>query len=233
MGLDSVEILVNVENAFGITISNYEAEKIYTVGDIHNIVWRNIQGRQSMRCRSQQLFYKLRYILINRYKVPREAIELDASLNNIFPQKNRRLKYHKLQKELQLKVPELALPATWARALMVTGVVFIPGTSVVTLVLIYGYDRTQWLYLFPALGILATAFISNILDAVRTEFRPETVKDYTKEVLTLNYGTLMQDKHIDRKEMEVLINNVIAETIGLELHEILPEKSLTDDLGID
>ncbi len=62
MGLDSVEILVNVENTFGITISNYEAEKIATVGDIHNVVWRNIQGRQSMRCRSQQLFYKLRYI---------------------------------------------------------------------------------------------------------------------------------------------------------------------------
>jgi acyl carrier protein len=33
--------------------------------------------------------------------------------------------------------------------------------------------------------------------------------------------------------METLINNVIAETVGLELHEILPEKSLTDDLGID
>jgi acyl carrier protein len=233
MGLDSVEILVNVENAFGITISNYEAEKIYTVGDIHNIVWRNIQGRQSMRCKSQQLFYKLRYILINRYKVPRETIELDASLNNIFPQKNRRLKYHKLQKELQLKLPQLALPAAWARTLVVTSVILIPGALAVTLVLIYGYHRTRWLYLLPALGLLATVFISNILDAVRTEFRPETVKDYTKEVLSLNYGTLMQDKHIDRKEMEGLINNIIAETIGIDLREISPEKSLAYDLGID
>jgi acyl carrier protein len=233
MGLDSVEILVNVENAFGITISNYEAEKIYTVGDIHNIVWRNIQGRQSMRCRSQQLFYKLRYIFINRYKIPREAIEPDASLNNIFPQKNRRLKYHRLQKELQLKLPELVLPAAWARALRVTGVLFIPATLAVTLVLIYGYHRTRWLYLLPALGLLATVFISNILDAVRTEFRPETIKEYTKEVLSLNYGTLMQEKPIDRKEMEVLINNVIAETMGIRLSEISPEKSLAYDLGID
>jgi acyl carrier protein len=233
MGLDSVEILVNVENAFGITISNYEAEKIYTVGDIHNIVWRNIQGRQSMRCRSQQLFYRLRYTLINRYKVPREAIELDASLNIIFPKKNRRLKYYKLQKELQLKMPELVLPAIWARALFITGIIFIPGMLATALVLIYGYDRTRWLYLLPGLGLIATIFISNILDAVRTEFEPETIKDYTKTVLSLNYGTLMQDKNIDRKEMETLINNVIAETIGLELHEILPEKSLTDDLGID
>lgn len=233
MGLDSVEILVNVENAFGITISNYEAEKIYTVGDIHNIVWRNIQGRQSMRCRSQQLFYRLRYTLINRYNVPREAIELDASLNHIFPKKNRRLKYHKLQKELQLKMPELVLPTIWARALFIMGIILIPGLLAAALVLIYGYHRTTWLYLLPALGLITTIFTSNILDAVRTEFKPETIKDYTKIVLSLNYGTLMQDKNIDRKEMEALINNVIAETIGLELHEILPEKSLTDDLGID
>src|ERR1044072_9057043 len=156
MGLDSVEILVNVENAFGITISNYEAEKVCTVGDIHNLVWRNIQGRQSMRCRSQQLFYKLRYTLINKYKVPREAIELDASLNTIFPKKNRRLKYHKLQKELQLKVPELVLPPIWARALFITGIILIAGTLAVTLVLIYGYGKTRWLYLLPALGLLAT-----------------------------------------------------------------------------
>jgi acyl carrier protein len=233
MGLDSVEIVVNVENAFGITISNYEAEKITTVGDIHNIVWRNIQGRQSMRCRSQQLFYKLRYTLINKYQVPREAIELDASLNNIFPKKNRRFKYHKLQKELQLKMPALVLPRIWARALFVMGTILIAGTLVVTLVLIYGYDRTRWLYLLPALGLLITIFISNILDAVRTKFEPETVKDYTKKLLSLNYGTLMQDKNLDRNEMEVLINNVIAETAGVELHEVKPGKSLTNDLGID
>lgn len=233
MGLDSVEILVNVENAFGITISNYEAEKIYTVGDIHNIVWRNIQGRQSMRCRSQQLFYRLRYILINRYKVPGEAIQLNASLNNIFPQKNRRLKYHKLQKELQLKLPQLVLPVIWARAFFITGFILIAGTLAVAFVLRFGYHKTRWMYLIPVLGIITTVFISNILDAVRTEFFPHKVKDYTKEVLALNYGTLMQDKNIDRKEMEALINNVIAETIGLDLQEIAPEKSLTDDLGID
>ena len=233
MGLDSVEILANVENAFGITISNYEAEKITTVGDIHNVVWRNVQGRQSMRCRSQQLFYRLRYILINKFNVTHECIVPQASLNKVFPKNNRRLKYHRLQKELNLKLPELVLPPIWARALTVTGITLIPGMLAVALVLSYGYHRTRWLYLLPALGLLATIFISNILDAVRVQFRPDKMRDYTQAVLALNYGTLMQESSLSRKEMEIVINNIIAETIGLELHEILPEKSLTDDLGID
>ena len=52
-------------------------------------------------------------------------------------------------------------------------------------------------------------------------------------VLSLNYATLIQANGASRKEVELVINNVIAETIGLELHEISPEKSLTDDLGIN
>jgi acyl carrier protein len=233
MGLDSVEILVNVENAFGITISNYEAEKIATVGDIHNVVWRSIQGRQSMRCRSQQLFYRLRYILINKFNATHEGIVPEASLNDVFPKNNRRLKYRRLQKELNLKLPELVLSPIWARALTVTGIILIPGMLVAALLLIYGYDRTRWLFLLPGLGLMATVFISNILDAVRVHFKPDKMRDYTQTVLSLNYGTLMQESGINRKEMEIVINNIIAETVGLELHEISPEKSLTDDLGID
>jgi len=233
MGLDSVEILVNVENAFGITISNYEAEKISTVGDIHNVVWRSVQGRQSMRCRSQQLFYRLRYILINKFNASHEAIVPEASLNKVFPKSYRRLKYHRLHKELNLKLPDLVLPPIWARALTVTGITLIPGMLAVALVLIYGYGRTRWLFLLPALGLVATIFISNIFDAVRVQFRPDKMRDYTQAVLALNYGTLMQESSLSREEMEIVINNIIAETVGLELHEISPEKSLTNDLGID
>jgi acyl carrier protein len=233
MGLDSVEILVNVENAFGITISNFEAEKITTVGDIHTVVWRNVQGRQSMRCRSQQLFHKLRYLLINKFQVASAAIELDASLNNIFPTVNRRLLYRKLEKELQLQLPPLVLPLAWSLVLRITGVVMIAGMLVLSLVLVNGFDHTRWLYGLPLLGIVLTLFFSNILDPMRTAFQPETVKAYTQKVLSLNYATLMQESGVNRKEMETLINNIIAETVGVDIQEISPEKKLQDDLGLD
>jgi acyl carrier protein len=233
MGLDSVEILVNVENAFGITITNYEAEKIATVGDIHSIVWRSIQGRQSMRCKSQQLYYKLRHALITRLKVDKDAIELNASLNEIFPKVNRRLLYRRLEKQLQLKLPPLVLPKAWEIALRITGLVLIIGTIVSSLVLVSQFQYTPWLYVLPGLGILLTLFFSNLLDFVRIVFKPAVVKDYIQSVLSLNYATLIQQNGANRKEVELIINNVIAETIGLELHEIAPEKKLQDDLGID
>jgi acyl carrier protein len=233
MGLDSVEILVNVENAFGITISNFEAEKITTVGDIHTVVWRNVQGRQSMRCRSQQLYYKLRFLLINKFQVAGSTIELDASLNDIFPKANRRLLHRKLEKELQLQLPALVLPVGWSLVLRITGVVLIAGMLVLSLVLVNGFQHTPWLYLLPLLGVVLTLFFSNTLDHMRTAFVPETLKNYTQKVLSLNYATLMQESGINRKEMETMINNIIAETVGVDIHEISPEKKLQDDLGLD
>ena len=233
MGLDSVEILVNVENAFGITIANFEAEKITTVGDIHSIVWRSVQGRQSMRCKSQQLYYKLRHALLTKFRVDKDAVELNASLNEIFPKANRRRLYRKLEKELRLKLPPLVLPEAWEIALRFTGLLLIIGTLVGSLIMINQFNYTRWLYLLPGLGVLLTIFFSNLLDSVRIVFKPAIVKDYTQTVLSLNYTTLIQQNGTNRKEVELIINNVIAETIGLELHEIAPEKKLQDDLGID
>jgi acyl carrier protein len=233
MGLDSVEILVNVENAFGITIANFEAEKITTVGDIHSIVWRSVQGRQSMRCKSQQLYYKLRHALITRFRVNKDAIELTASLNDIFPKTNRRLRYRKLEKELQLKLPPLVLPPAWKITLRIAGFIIITGSLVFSLVMMNRFNYTRWLYMLPGLGMLLTLFLSNLLDSARVVFKPATVEEYTKQVLSLNYATLIQQNGANRKEVEVIINNIIAETIGLELTEISPEKKLQDDLGID
>lgn len=233
MGLDSVEILVNVENAFGITISNYEAEKIATVGDIHNLVWRTLQGRQSMRCKTQQLFHKLRYTLATKFNVPKEVIELDASLNEIFPAANRRMLYRKLEKELQLKLPLLVLPPAWVVMLLITGVVLIIGIGVVALVLVLRLHYTRWLYLLPVPGMLVTKFISHILDPVRTVVKPDTLRDYTRLVLTLNYGTMVQENGTNQKEVELVIDHIIADVAGVEIHEVSPEKHLGNDLGID
>lgn len=233
MGLDSVEILVNVENAFGITISNYEAEKVATVGDIHNIVWRTLQGRQSMRCRSQQIFYKLRYTLSAKFNVPKEAIEPDASMNHLFPKIKRRLLYLKLEKVLQLKLPPLVLPSVWINTLVITGVLLIAGTMIVSLVLVYRFNYTRWLTLLPVLGILVTKFFSNILDPVRTVFEPASLKAFTQKVLTLNYSTLLQETGANQKEVELVINHIIADIAGVEVHEVTPEKHLGYDLGID
>lgn len=48
MGLDSVELLMSVEDAFGIKISDSEAAEISTVGEFYEAVWRRVNQRQDL-----------------------------------------------------------------------------------------------------------------------------------------------------------------------------------------
>ncbi len=47
MGLDTVEIVMEVENTFGIQIPDRDAEKILKVGDFHNYVWEHVKGTKT------------------------------------------------------------------------------------------------------------------------------------------------------------------------------------------
>ena len=59
MGLDSVEILMKVGTIFGIQIPNREAEKIITIGDFHNAVFKTGTSYPASRLLHNQPFFKI------------------------------------------------------------------------------------------------------------------------------------------------------------------------------
>lgn len=55
MGLDSVELLVEIEEAFNIEISNLEAEKINTIKDFYEIILEKTDNDQTEAAILQKL----------------------------------------------------------------------------------------------------------------------------------------------------------------------------------
>jgi acyl carrier protein len=78
MGLDLVELAMDVETQFRLSISPADGAAISTAGDLHRYVCQNIQNGP-IRCVSQQAFYALRRVL-QRAGVARSEVRLESQV---------------------------------------------------------------------------------------------------------------------------------------------------------
>ena len=79
MGLDTVELVMQVEKTFAITIPDHQAEKMVTVGDMHDFVMRatHADGRA---LDADQVWDQITEILAEDYGVPRAKITREAAV---------------------------------------------------------------------------------------------------------------------------------------------------------
>lgn len=233
MGLDGVELIMEIEKAFNIRIPDEEAERILTVVDMYNSVWNHLESKHSNQCNSQILFYKLRKYFIETFLLSKESFKPDTPLNEIFPQAERRWEFKKMENSLKLELPGLVLTSSWRMFLNSVGIVSILGGLLVAIILKSFFDYNIWIYLIPVAGIAITSILSKFLNPKRTVIRPSLVKDFTNNLIAKNYSTILKGAGTNRKEVENVIDQIIVDKLGVGFDELSPEKSFTDDLGVD
>jgi acyl carrier protein len=233
MGLDSIELIVEIEQNFGINISDREAETITTVGKMYDAVWNHLEGKYSRKCNSQILFYKLRKSAEEKLYFPKDQFVFDAFLEDIFPKENRRKVYKEFGNHNNLSLPNLVLSDAWSMLLNGFGVITILGALVYAIISVNFYDNSKWLFILPFCGLLLTSLLSKAMDDMRIVISQNTVRAFVENTLVLNYGNLIKENGYNRKEVEMVINQIIVHKIGVDEDEISPEKSFTDDLGVD
>lgn len=233
MGLDSVELLVAVEKTFDIEIPDFEAEQISTVGDLYESVWDKLQGKKSNKCKSAFLFYKFRRLLQDRYGISKKDFKLDSNINSIIPQERRKEEWFSIQSEVNLKLPELALSIGLNHALDYFSIASILGGTVISLVATVIFNESSIWWLIPIFGLLLTIFFHKASKPFKTTIRPETVRDFINNVLSLNYLTLTDSTEHNRKEMESVIFTIIQDRVGVNPSQIHPNAHFVKDLGID
>jgi acyl carrier protein len=233
MGLDSVELVMEIEKSFGISIPDQEAEKITTVGKMYDAVWYHLEGKYSNKCNSQILFYKLRKSAEKIFYFPKQQFLLDAFPENIFPKENRHEIYKTFGNINNLSLPDLVLTKPWTIFLNGFGVVAILGTLIFAFVSVIFYDSSKWLFLLPICGVVLTLLLSKAIDIKRIIISQKTMRIFIEKILVLNYGKLVKENGYNRKEVEMVINQIIIDKIGVNEDEISSEKSFTDDLGVD
>jgi acyl carrier protein len=90
--LEDVEIVLRMEQAFGFSISDRDAQEMKTVGQTVRYLWRRsceqsftLRQRPEGVCQSVFLFHEIRRLLIIHGGVQRAAVRLESRLSDLLP----------------------------------------------------------------------------------------------------------------------------------------------------
>jgi acyl carrier protein len=232
MGLDAVEIVMAVEDAFDIRIENEEAEIIRTPGQLIDLVWTKVARADSTTCLSHRAFNWLRKVLMRRCALSRETIVPAAPLATLLNSSQRREFAGYLATELGTGRLQL-MRRTWLSAGLFTAAILLGlaatlpfrFTSAGTSVLLTAIVATTGGYLF-----------ARSTRGLRTEFPKSlaSVGDLTTWIVAhkpdLATG-LPSQKGWTREQVALRVREIVIDHLGCEA-QYGEDARFVEDLGL-
>jgi hypothetical protein len=102
MGLDAVEFVLAVEDAFGIAIPDADAEQMITPRAVADYVAARLPRGDHKACHSQQAFYRVRRAVVQAHGIPRDAVTPSAEWQDLLGKESFRQKWQRLGKVVGL-----------------------------------------------------------------------------------------------------------------------------------
>jgi hypothetical protein len=85
MGLESVEMVMEVEEAFDIEIADADAEKLRTPRDLIDLVMGKVGRTDVAVCLTQRAFHRLRKAFLGELRLKRADFQLDTRMDELLP----------------------------------------------------------------------------------------------------------------------------------------------------
>ena len=232
MGLDGVELVMEVEETFGFSIRDEDAATFYTVGQLYDyILTHRFEGRQQ-GCLTSVAFYKLRRALMSVLGIARNDIRATSDLNAIIPARRRHV-WSVLQSAIGLRLPDLVRPG-WVKALATAA-----GCALVFAIFVSHWARVEvtgavWsdFLVMVAINYILYQGTKPLAVMFQTEFT--TVGGLTKCILQKNYGAISDScNRANAEEAWNTLRALIAEQLGVRPEDVTKEARFVEDLGVD
>jgi acyl carrier protein len=113
MGLEGVEIVMAVEEAFDIEILDKEAETLRTPRDLIEVVMGKVGRSDLAVCLTQRAFHCLRRAFMRELKIKRAGFSLDVPMEQLLPVKDRKIVLAKICDQAGVAKPPVLVRPRW------------------------------------------------------------------------------------------------------------------------
>jgi acyl carrier protein len=243
MGLDTVEIVLRVEETFAVDLPDDELGSVATVGDLYRLLLSRLDG--SYACLSSRAFYRVRKSMVEVLGVSRRSIRPSTELESVLARPSRRALWKRIERHAGLRFPVLREP-TWSHwpLLLLSAGVYICLVYQVAFEF-NGFRTVQMGLSIAVLGTLVGTFlvpyvafaIYGATPFLRHELPAATVGELAREVLTLNYPKIKQGDSagnvFDENEVWKILKEIIVDQLQVKAREVVPEAHFGRDLGAE
>ena len=235
MGLDVIELVMDIEDRFNIEISDDEACQAITVGKMYQCVLDKVKVSTNHRCSSQKAFYTLRKALTENLGIKKKIITPKTNTELLFPEYERRELWSKISENTPYKFPELSYPAAIGILILIIG---LTGGILCSYFLFSCFEHNpsvfiffiNWIAWIPLAVLFCKLLFKNLLKFKLIIPRGcNTLGGIAKYILYYNgnyFGTLSQ------KEIWDKLTFIISEQLGVDQEGIRPETNFVEDLNI-
>jgi acyl carrier protein len=236
MGLDGVEVVIAIEEAFDISITDEEASEVRTVGELKSLILRRLAIKETSVCWNQRAFHRLRRSAQELFGVERRRFRPELALEEIVPADERKVHWQQLHDSVgALAWPKLVWPrplylaVTWSISIfyvaLVVGGAAMGGIWLALLSAAFG--ALVWVGLHSALRWVLKSF--------ETSFPKhcQTVANLVPYVAASD-PELSQHKagKFTEPEVSALLTKILCEQLGIKASDFTDNSELVRDLGM-
>lgn len=237
MGLDGVELVMSLEEAFGIQITDEEATNCRTPRMIIDLIFSKLKTADERVCRSQRAFYIIRGVLVRTFGLERKLIAPDLRFRDFLPKSREKEMWEQIKATLGPRNwPGLVRPSWMSLSLTVIGLVVFGATVVGAIQLLRGTGTKDWrdFALFSATGgvVLTTLFII----VARILMRPYRlyIPAYLTSIRDVIPHAITSDRMTGwtREEVAAVVKRLTMEQLGLRESDYTEDSRFVEDFHI-
>jgi acyl carrier protein len=228
MGLDSVELVMEFEEAFGVELKDEEVTKSVTPRMVIDLIFSKLKTADEHVCRSQRAFYAIRKVLVETFGFERKSITPNVRFRDFIPQSQEKEAWEQIRAALSPRDwPALVLPRWMSQSILVLCfAVFVAG--VITTILLSRHVGAAF-----ACGI-ALAGLVGIIGVIitrpsRTLIPPrfQSIRDLIPYAMTS-----AQMPGWTREDVSAVVKRIVMEQLGLDESEYTEDSRFVEDFHV-
>lgn len=261
MGLGFVEILMEIEDAFGVKIEGedlirmsskgrFESVSHLTVGDLYDLILEKRKTLNLPKGKVRPEVFAMRDVrlaLAEVLQMSPEDFRPQDRLSRLLPRDDRRKLWRRLRRALGRKLPALMPDRPWNGAIrwvVFAAATFGAGLLAYRFIMADQLESHTWLLAVPILAGIS-AFVGMMLSHVAMAFPIWPFKGIPRDVRTVE---LLAKSHLARNRRHYIdecggddtdedawytLQIILVDTLGVDIDQVTKEADLVRDLGAD